>query len=813
MFTALCSAPSRKQGDDEGEESFPGLWTAALSGVNPVWEGENMHDLSRRARNPISWSISAAYWLLLAGITAAAPTTGKTGVDNQNELWRKTVELVSQGDFTGAASLIRQVQTPGALTERVRGWLDQYEKQQEARLAANRDDLEKYVKYSKQRIDRGEYKEALGWLLAAQDVAEDRNALLASDWVHRLVNVSLEEAERFRQQDDWREAWNIYSQLAQLFEREPRYQKLEREAVTHLRLEAMFKKDSHWDERIEDVHWKDAKVALEYIEAYYVEPPDFKKITEGGLEQLLLLADSKSAQEKYPGLGNASDRSDFKARVREHLDQVRESPTISRRECIRRLGRVVETINEQTVRLPEDVLVSELMRGALEPLDEFTSMIWPQETDEFEKHTRGDFIGVGISIIKNRSEEIEVVTPLEDTPAYQAGVQQGDIITHVDGESLEGKSLNKVVDTITGPKDSMVNLTIRRGEQSLQFPLRRAKVKIQSVKGWNRNPDETWDFWRDKENGIAYVRLANFQRNTPEDLQNVMSELQAKGLKGMILDLRGNPGGLLDSAWQISSLFLKRGEMVVSTKGRIPDDDQELVATSGGTYSDVPLVVLVDESSASASEIVSGAVRDNGRGVVMGERTFGKFSVQNLIPLGPSRSKLKITTARYYLPSGVSLHREPDSETWGVEPQVKVPLCSKERVKAYQLRRDADLLGPAAKKADQAKVDELNILTDDVDDVTKKDDESKVPGPASVYDPVPWFIRDPSRDDHTRELATVSEEFGLPTINQPDENDRPKDDPQVDSALVYLQIKLLGERHPTLATAELDRPRPVVANP
>ncbi|MDO8629596.1 MAG: S41 family peptidase, partial [Phycisphaerales bacterium] len=429
-------------------------------------------------------------------------------------------------------------------------------------------------------------------------------------------------------------------------------------------------------------------------------------------------------------------------------------------------------------------------------------------------HTRGDFIGVGISIIKNKLGEIEVVTPLEDTPAFRHGVQPGDIIAKVDGTEIKDYSLNKVVDTITGRIGTAVTLTIRRDDKEIEFPLIREKVKIQSVKGWDRKPDGTWNYWKDDDNRIAYVRITNFQRNTAEDLMNVMSELQAKGLKGLVLDLRGNPGGLLDSAWQVSSLFLNNGDAVVSTKGRNHSEDQVLSAPSEGPYTDVPMVVLVDEASASASEIVSGALRDDSRATVIGERTFGKFSVQNLIPLSSSNAKLKITTARYYIPSGVSLHREPTSEKWGVEPQIPVPLVRWERVNVYQLRRDADLLGAAKPEKDKTAADEeveIDPLTGDPviqpkksagAEEAKKDSakDEKVAG----GDAAESKNADTKKDDATADAEKKDE---LPPLDQPDANNRPKVDPQMDTALLVMRIKLLAQRFPSLAAAERDVPK------
>jgi len=400
------------------------------------------------------------------------------------------------------------------------------------------------------------------------------------------------------------------------------------------------------------------------------------------------------------------------------------------------------------------------------------------------------------------------VTPLEDTPAFHHGVQAGDVITKVDGTEIKSYTLNKVVDTITGLPDTPVTLTIRRGESEIEFPLVRSRVKIQSVKGWQRRPDGTWNHWADEENKIGYVRITNFQKNTAEDLANAMAELKPKGLKGLILDLRWNPGGLLDSAWQVSSLFLNRGDGVVSTKGRNQGEDQRLNAAGDGPYNDVPLVVLVDEGSASASEIVSGAIRDNHRGTVIGERTFGKFSVQNLIPLSSSNAKLKITTSRYYLPSGVSLHREPTSEKWGVEPEIPIRLARWERFNAFQLRRDADLLGPpkpVTKTADDDKPVDLSkvdpLTGEEVGPETKHDSEIDAAKTGAPSD------ESAKNADGMTADADAPKADELPPLEQPDENNRPKEDPQVDTALLFMRVKLFGILHPTLADADGQAPK------
>ena len=734
--------------------------------------------------------------LLLAATVGYADDLRQVDALSQDELWRRTINFAVDGDFDAATETIKKVHIGGHLTEQVRTWLEAYEAKQVSRKELDRADFEKYVGYAKARIERKEYRLALTWALAALDCAENRDKFLQSAWLQDLVNDALVAADGFRKKSKWRNAWRIYAHLSALFEHEPRYQKLEREALTHLRLDAMFKEDSHWEEGIERVRWKDAREALDYVDRVYVQVADFKKITESGLEQLLMLAESGTAQDEFEGLGNEDDRRDFELRIQERLDQVRAAPELNVDDCIDHFHRVIKVINKETVRLPEELVVSELVRGAFEPLDDFTTVIWPRDSKEFDKHTRGDFVGVGISIIKNRAGEVEVVSPLEDSSAYRAGVQAGDIITKVDGQSLKNISLNKVVDTITGRKGSMVTLTIRRNEKEIDFPLKRAKVKIRSVKGIRRDPvdEERWDHWLDPDLGVGYIRVTNFQRNTVEDVDNVLSEL-APRLEGLILDLRSNPGGLLDSAWQLSTRFLDRGDVIVSTKGRLKSEDHIFRAPGDGPYPDVPLVVLVDDRSASASEIVSGAVRDNNRGVVIGERTFGKFSVQNLIGLGRSGAKLKITTASYYLPNGDSLHRDPTAETWGVEPDVPVRLAAKERSKVYQMWRKANLLGPPKSPAEDEP-------SDDAADEQEADEEG-LEDEATGDDPADPGAEEGSEGESSGEDDEESDKEKLPPLKQPDPNDRPEEDPQLDAALLLMRATLVGELYPTLATADM----------
>lgn len=813
-----------------------------------------------RARSRQRISFLATLGLLIGWTVAPAladDTKGRPAQARDPRLAR-SIDLVRAGNFDRAAELADDLETDDGIAGKVRDWLVEYKQIQEERRAFNRQDFEKYVGYAKARIEREEFGQALRWVSRAADVAENKDELLGSDWVRKLVADTLNEAKGYREKHKWIPAYNIYSYLSDLYEREPRYRKLENEVLTHLRLDVMFDKQGRWKERLEHIRWQDVEPALAYIERWYFPGPgkrmDFRSVAEGALEQLLILADSPSAREALADstrLDDEFDRASFRARIQKNLDDIREGSSIGHRTANRHFRRALD-INRETIKLPEELVVSELMRGALEPLDDYTTIIWPAEVEEFKKHTRGDFVGVGISIIKNTKEEIEVSSPMAGTPAYRAGVLPGDVITHVNGESLKGFSLNKTVKTIVGPPDTKVTLTMRREGKSFDLELDRKVIKIPSVKGHSRREDDpqAWNYWIDKDQRIGYVWVDSFQENTVEDLDNVIRDLKADGAKALILDLRGNPGGLLTSAQDMTSLFLEKGSPVVSTKGAIPGENQEFNTRFDGPHKDIPLTVLVDDRSASASEIVSGAVRDSHRGVVIGERTFGKFSVQNLIPLGTSgKAQLKLTTARYYLPSGDSLHREEGAASWGVEPDVMVPLATKEKIRVWEMRREAERIGPAP---------ESPLVEDESEDTPDEKPEPQLTwftlNDAAVYEMTVEQKKDEEVFDHVeiegrtvetkattgdgtelpiKELRIEGDQIGvlaldaegnpleaatlvvddheatrnkLPRLIQTDENTRPRVDPQLESALLQMRVMLLSQAYPAIAAAPRKTP-------
>jgi carboxyl-terminal processing protease len=350
---------------------------------------------------------------------------------------------------------------------------------------------------------------------------------------------------------------------------------------------------------------------------------------------------------------------------------------------MRLLVDVLDEVEHKFVRkLTEDEmreLVENMINGGLGHLDPYSSYINSKKLREFNKHSKGKFGGVGIQIHADQHTGlIRVICPIVGTPAYDAGVQAGDLIIKIDGQSTENLTLEEAVDRISGEKGQPVVLTVlHEGEKKpVDLKMVRDIIEVESVLGDSRLPDrpKDWDFMYDKANKIAYVRLAAFNENSASELRDTIVRLKKQGMRGLVLDLRYNPGGLLTSAVHVSNIFLKEGSRVVSIRGRnhketVHDAIKDWTVIDSAT--ECPMAVLINRSSASASEIVAAALQDHKRAVVIGERSFGKGSVQNVIDLENHKSVLKLTTATYWRPSGKNIHRldkNKESDEWGVKP-------------------------------------------------------------------------------------------------------------------------------------------------
>jgi carboxyl-terminal processing protease len=321
-------------------------------------------------------------------------------------------------------------------------------------------------------------------------------------------------------------------------------------------------------------------------------------------------------------------------------------------------------------------LIQEAINGMMKSLDPHSSYLNAEMYKELQSDTRGSFGGIGIEITM-QNDILTVVSPIEDTPAFNAGIKAGDQIVRIDDKSTKGISIMDAVKKLRGPENSKVKISImRKGlTQPQDYVINRAVINIRSVKN------------RSYEGNIGYIRVSSFQERTADDVKKALADLKKKGtVDGLVLDVRNNPGGLLDQAVKVSDIFLKSGT-IVSIMGRSKSLESKFVAKDDGSEPSCPIVILVNEGSASAAEILAGALQDNGRAVVLGTQSFGKGSVQTVIPFEDG-SALKLTTARYYTPKGKSIQAE------GIKPDVTVEYAKPSEEKENEIIiRERDLKG------------------------------------------------------------------------------------------------------------------------
>jgi carboxyl-terminal processing protease len=363
---------------------------------------------------------------------------------------------------------------------------------------------------------------------------------------------------------------------------------------------------------------------------------------------------------------------------------------------------------------PEDPqkLIYGAIKGMIQNLDPHSSFMTKEEHRELMMETRGSFMGIGIEITI-RDSILTVVSPIEGTPAYIAGVKAGDKIVRIEEKSTKDMTMMEAVKMIRGPKGTKVNLTIIRNEteKPLEFSITRDVIPLRSVRHHLLTPD------------IGYIRISNFQSKTNKDLSSALEALEKnRKLRGLILDLRNNPGGLLTQAIKVSDIFLDEG-VIVSTKGRNTLQDIEATAHKNKKSISYPIIILVNSGSASAAEIVAGALQDNKRALILGTRTFGKGSVQTILPLSDG-SGLRLTTARYYTPSGKSI------QSSGITPDIElsfVPPDQKEDKEKRRFLREEDLEGhmPVKNGDDKETTEEAEEIQKDqlVKDLIKNDNQ------------------------------------------------------------------------------------------
>src|ERR1700704_1375567 len=366
-------------------------------------------------------------------------------------------------------------------------------------------------------------------------------------------------------------------------------------------------------------------------------------------------------------------------------------------------GDVFERVRADYVEKPEESkLIESAINGMLAGLDPHSSYMDAKSFRDMQVQTSGEFGGLGIEVTMEDGL-IKVVTPIDETPAAKAGIMANDIITHLDDEAVQGLTLNQAVDKMRGPVNSKIKLRVMRknSDKPVELSITRDVIRVRSVRSNLEGED------------VVYVRVTQFNQQTTEGLRNAITNLSTQAgekVKGFVIDLRNNPGGLLDQAISVSDAFLERGE-IVSTRGRNAEETQRFNARAGDLTKGKPVIVLVNGGSASASEIVAGALQDHKRATVVGTRSFGKGSVQTIIPLGSGNGALRLTTARYFTPNGRSIQAK------GIVPDIEVLQDVPDELKARtDTRGEASLRGHRKAEGDEQTGSQPYIPPDPKDD-------------------------------------------------------------------------------------------------
>jgi len=691
---------------------------------------------------------SAAIVFTLAGgllLPCGSATAGEAGVDKDAGVWARQIwAAASRGDFGAVEAYFARPPVddlPMGLSEAFSASYEQFVQHRRDADAARAQRRDVARNEMGEKLNDDDIAGALRSAVTIQTLSDDLNAafddadimavvaraehaLKAMDreqnWMQaqellyllRTFHDDTERVDAFRRIDDQLELMNqrvgLLARYAPRLLHDKRSQRLrelgEADPGEFNPLRAI-----DWRERVADVDQRMVIEALRQAASEHIETRGWRPLLEGGLDAIRILVTTPQISETFASLGDAARVNEMVRYIdaqRADLDRLSDG-AINRRTCSRIINDLAEW-NQRTVDLPIPVLLREFGDGAMGRLDIYSDVIWPDGLRRFQQQTQGNFVGIGVLIRYTDMREVEVVNPLEGTPAYSAGVKPGDVIMTVDGDSTAGWTLNDAVDRITGRRGTVVRLGVRREGQDelLTIPITRDVIKIRSVKGWEKvgvqdDGEPVWNWFIEPGSRIAYLRLTQFTDSSLDEIMQAWGEMLAGGHRpsGLVLDLRHNPGGLLTTAVRVSNLFIRRGD-IVSGEDRDQKSvwiHQALPSFSVWAEQSMPTVVLVNKGSASASEIVAGALQAHRRAIVVGERTYGKGSVQTVHTITP-QARLKLTTQYYRLPSpdggitpGRLVHRRPGATEWGVDPDIEVPMSVDLTRSALTLRQEAEI--------------------------------------------------------------------------------------------------------------------------
>jgi carboxyl-terminal processing protease len=670
--------------------------------------------------NKASFIWLIAVTLLLNIFTLAGFCFGADITQNSMSVSNKTTSianLICSGKFVAAKELLTtETKNNGAGIGYLADIISEYEtiekKRHTVRANSYQEQLDKIEKFRIEANleDTNDITDMLQVILEVSEYATktQREALFEDVLVKKIIKKAIIKAEELDANGQWLEAYKrYYWWLENIAPENSSYTDRAKQLIDKAEIKASLQDSpcETCDERYAGVE------PLIFIEAintldmdYVVRITDYSQMVLNAINRCELLVEvlsesnsEISKNEKMLSLQGKKDFKHFSTTLEALADEINISSEAISKEKFIDIFEEVLVLNATTVKLPRQVLIAQFAEGALSALDQHTIVIWPNQVSDFEKRLNGKFSGIGITFLKERGSWI-VSGLLSDTPAYKSGLNVGDAIEAVDGVEAKEMTADCMIKKITGPVNTPVTLTIKSSDKNKIsiLTITRTNVTIPSVHGWQRATEENWRYMIDSHYQIGYIRIVTFTEETVADFEKVLSMLEPKGLKGLVIDLRSNPGGVVTAAAEIVDKFVDKG-MIVSTCPRYGMATY-LSAHKEDTHPDYPVVILTNKTSASASEIVAGALQDPKykRAILVGEKTFGKGSVQNIKHLS-GNAKLKYTMAYYRLPSGqrvgnMEMAKKVRTDNWGVSPDIEVELNTEEYKKLVNVQKSNEAL-------------------------------------------------------------------------------------------------------------------------
>ncbi len=756
---------------------------------------------------------------LIHSVRAVEPGTEVAEVE---QLKTEAFQALRAGKFDTGNDLLDKAAklSTDPTISRMHDWTNKFEDQIKIFAGERHSAYDKAVENVQKVLAKGHPDAALDFANRAQLLSDDKKAFTGLVWVRSLIDDGTKRATGYETSDQWYRAMLVYSDLAAVEPASREWKEKLKFVTRRVRLMAIYANEdlkqiqetvskerdeveaivspatqpatkpaeqarnenfkTDWHDTLKGVRMSMLVSSIHQAFNDYYRDVTYKGLMQGGLAGVDAVLNTKGLEKTFPSLADAGKRAEFQKYIDGWKTAANNATANNEEDLVNELMSEEQegllAANARTVQLPQEMLITEFADGALATLDPFSSMIWPGDVAEFTKATQGEFSGIGIQIQPEENGDLRVVRPLPDGPAIRAGIKAGDVVARIGGKSAKGITSDEAVRNITGPTGTTVTLSIRSPDGTTrELTVKRAKIKVESVEGYSREKTDTgsekWNYYIDPENKIAYMRITSFSGFTVKELQAAIDNM-GDDVNGVIVDLRGNPGGLLQAAIGVCDKFLKDGA-IVSTH---PDRETRNPPTSArakdtGTEFTKPLVVLVNQYSASASEIVSGALKDDHRAILVGQRTFGKGSVQQIFPL-EGDAILKLTTAHYYLPSGRCIHREENSTEWGVDPDLVVEMTPEQMRSAQEAKMEMET-GLAAHE----------VLPLNPDTKLKTEINPGAATPASLK---------PATQPSTQPATQPMVASGAGPTTKPVHKTLLEADPQLSAALLVLRLEITG---------------------